>query len=284
MKSCLSFSVLFGAFMSDKRPIDELLEIMARLRDPEKGCPWDIEQTYETIAPHTIEEAYEVAEAIAEKDMEELKSELGDLMFQVVFYTQMAKEEGQFDFHDVVEAISNKMIERHPHVFADKIINTADAQTAAWEETKAAERKRKADKKGEILSALDGVATTLPALTRAVKLQKRAARVGFDWPDMEPVFDKIQEELNELKVEIHSDGAEERVAEEYGDLLFVIANLGRHIGVDPETVLAKTNRKFTRRFHHIEKRLAENGKALTESNLEEMDYYWDEAKKSEKGL
>jgi len=270
--------------MSDKRPIDELLEIMARLRDPENGCPWDIEQTYETIAPHTIEEAYEVVEAIAEKDMEELKSELGDLMFQVVFYTQMAKEEGLFDFHDVVEAISNKMIERHPHVFADKIINTADAQTAAWEETKAAERKRKADKKGQALSALDGVATTLPALTRAVKLQKRAARVGFDWPDMGPVFDKIHEELNELKVEIHSEGAEERIAEEYGDLLFVIANLGRHIGVDPETVLAKTNRKFTRRFHHIEKQLSEKGKALSDSNLEEMDYYWDDAKKMEKSL
>ncbi len=267
---------------SDISPITQLLEIMEKLRDPETGCPWDLEQTYATIAPHTIEEAYEVAEAIAENDMQELKSELGDLMFQVVFYAQMAREEGHFDFNDVVSAISEKMIERHPHVFGDKNIETADAQTVAWEETKARERQRKAESQGRELSVLDGVATTLPALTRSVKLQKRAAGVGFDWPDIHPVFDKIHEELNELKVEILAEGNAERIEEEYGDFLFVVANLGRHLGIDPETVLARTNKKFIRRFGGVEKKLKNAGKSVTESTLEEMDKLWDMVKDEEK--
>lgn len=263
-------------------PIEQLLEIMEKLRDPKNGCPWDIEQTFKTIAPYTIEEAYEVAEAIAEEDMVELKSELGDLMFQVVFYTQMAKEEGHFDFNDVVQAIADKMIARHPHVFGVKSIVDAEAQTIAWEEMKAEERKRAAEKKGRPLSVLDNVAHTLPALTRAIKLQNRAARVGFDWPDTAPVFDKIKEELEELRAEIVANDNPDRIAEEYGDFLFVVANLGRHIGVEPETILAQTNRKFTRRFHYIEERLRENNKSPETSSLEEMDHYWNEAKKTEK--
>jgi MazG family protein len=209
--------------------IDQLIEIMENLRDPESGCPWDLEQNFETIAPHTIEEAYEVAEAIARNDMQELKDELGDLMFQVVFYAQMAKEAGHFDFNDVVQAISEKMIRRHPHVFGTADIATAEAQTIAWEEVKARERAMKSasyrDAAPHPPSALDGVAETLPALTRAVKLQKRAARVGFDWPSITPVLDKIREELGELQAEIDTQGSETRIAEEYGDLLFVMANL-----------------------------------------------------------
>ncbi|GLQ07255.1 nucleoside triphosphate pyrophosphohydrolase [Sneathiella chinensis] len=263
-------------------PIDRLLEIMARLRDPDGGCPWDLEQSYATIAPHTIEEAYEVAEAIHEQDMEELKSELGDLMFQVVFYAQMAREEGHFDFNDVITAISDKMISRHPHVFGSKDIESADAQVVAWEETKAEERRQKAENNNhETVSALDGVAITLPALTRAVKLQNRAARVGFDWPDIEPVFDKIHEELDELKEEVKQDGGPARVAEEYGDLMFVMANLGRHLNLEPETVLRQANHKFTRRFKGVESKLRARGKTPSESSLQEMDNLWDQVKKEE---
>ncbi len=255
---------------------------MKTLRDPEKGCPWDKEQTFATIAPYTIEEAYEVAEAIAENDMEELKSELGDLMFQVVFYAQMAQEAGHFDFNDIVTAISEKMIQRHPHVFADRAIASPEAQSVAWEETKAEERRKKAERKGAVSSVLDGVAITLPSLTRAVKLQKRAAQVGFDWPDTFPVFDKIHEELNELKVEIHGNGSRDRIAEEYGDFMFVAANLGRHLGVDPEVALSKANRKFTRRFSGVEQKLKENGVTPEQSTLAEMDNLWDVVKASEK--
>ena len=267
---------------SDMQPIERLLDIMAHLRDPQTGCPWDIEQTFDTIAPYTIEEAYEVAEAIADKDMGELKSELGDLMFQVVFYTQMSKEEGGFDFNDVVSAVSDKMIARHPHVFGDGNIADAEAQTVAWEETKAKERQEKAERKGQAESALDGVARTLPAFTRAVKLQNRAARVGFDWPDTVPVFDKIEEELGELKHEIQSGGSSAKIAEEYGDFLFVVANLGRHLELDPETILEKANRKFTRRFQQVERKITESGKSINESSLEEMDNLWNEVKLEEK--
>lgn len=267
---------------SSNTPIDRLLEIMERLRDPIGGCPWDQEQTFDTIAPHTIEEAYEVAEAIADKDMEELKSELGDLMFQVVFYAQMAKEESAFDFNDIVNAISDKMLARHPHVFGETDIESADAQIIAWEETKAEERRKKAESKKGIHSALDGVAHTLPAFTRAVKLQNRAARVGFDWPDITPVFDKIHEELDELKAEIQEDSSKERIAEEYGDFLFVAANLGRHLGVDPETVLSQANRKFTRRFQQVEGKLKKLGKSPQESDLAEMDHLWNQVKVDEK--
>ncbi len=263
-------------------PINQLLDIMAQLRNPEGGCPWDLEQSFETIAPHTIEEAYEVAEAIANGDMDELKDELGDLMFQVVFYAQMAKEEGKFDFNDVVTAISEKMIRRHPHVFGSQEIASADAQTLAWEETKAMERAAKSDNgANQPPSALEGVANSLPALTRAVKLQKRAARVGFDWPDIIPVFDKISEELEELKTEIESNGSKDRIAEEYGDLMFVLANLGRHLEVEPETVLRQANRKFIRRFEAVEQHLLDQGKTPNESSLEEMDELWNQVKRDE---
>lgn len=271
-------------------PIDRLLAIMERLRAPDGGCPWDLEQTFETIAPHTIEEAYEVAEAIARGDMAELKDELGDLMFQIVFYAQMAKEIGAFDFNDVVRAVSEKMIRRHPHVFGTETIPTAEAQTIAWEEVKAQERAAKelartdaaAAGKAAPPSALDGVALALPALTRAVKLQKRAARVGFDWPSVAPVLEKIREELGELEAEIGRASNEARIAEEYGDLLFVIANLGRHLKLDPETVLRSANAKFVRRFNKVEERLAEKGKTPDESTLEEMDEIWNEIRAEDK--
>ena len=259
---------------------------MEILRDPKTGCPWDLEQNFETIAPHTIEEAYEVAEAIARNDMQELKDELGDLMFQVVFYAQMAKEAGHFDFNDVVRAISEKMIRRHPHVFGTADIATAEAQTIAWEEVKARERAMKSASNRDAAlhpsSALDGVAETLPALTRAVKLQKRAARVGFDWPSIMPVLDKIREELGELQAEIDTQGSEARIAEEYGDLLFVMANLGRHLHLEPETVLRAANRKFIRRFQVIEQALSEKGKTPAESNLEEMDEIWNKIRIQDK--
>jgi len=255
---------------------------MSKLRDPNGGCPWDLEQTFETIAPHTVEEAYEVAEAIADNDMVELKSELGDLMFQVVFYSQMAKENGDFDFNSVIDAISEKMIHRHPHVFGDQEITSADAQTAAWEETKAAERAAKAKGNTAMPSALDGVAKTLPSMTRALKLQNRAARVGFDWPDIEPVYDKIAEELGELKDEVRLDSPKDRLLDEFGDILFAVVNLGRHLQLDPETALASTNRKFTRRFQQVEKKLQSAGKDISNSDLLEMDKLWNEVKSEEK--
>lgn len=263
-------------------PIERLQAIMARLRDPESGCPWDLKQNFSTIAPHTIEEAYEVADAIANNDMDELKDELGDLMFQVVFYAQMSKEEGGFSFDEVVEGICDKMIRRHPHIFASKEILSADAQTRAWEETKALERARKAESRGhQTPSSLDGVSMSLPSLSRAVKLQNRAARVGFDWPDMGPVLDKLREELAELEYELDNHGGQTRIAEEYGDLLFVFANLGRHLKIDPETVLRQANSKFTRRFKAVEEKLDKIGKKPEDSTLAEMDGFWDEVKTEE---
>jgi ATP diphosphatase len=251
-----------------------LVSIMARLRDPETGCPWDIEQDFESIAPYTIEEGYEVADAIARKDMEGLRDELGDLLFQVVYHARMAEERGAFAFADVVRAIADKMVRRHPHVFgAESRDKTADQQTVDWERVKAAER--------GAAGALAGVAAGLPALTRAVKLQNRAARVGFDWPDAGAVLDKIAEETAEL-VEARDTGDAIRVREEYGDLLFVMANLARHLGVDPEAALRDANAKFTRRFEAIEAALAADGRGPADSSLAEMDALWDAAK--ERGL
>lgn len=258
----------------DQRPIDRLLAIMARLRGPH-GCPWDREQTFATIAPYTIEEAYEVADAIAREDMAALKDELGDLLLQVVFHAQMAAEAGQFDFEDVAAAIADKMVSRHPHVFGEARIESAAAQTLAWEERKAQERAAKA---GSGASALDGVALALPALTRAVKLQNRAARVGFDWPDAGPVYDKIAEELAELRAAPDPAAA----AEEYGDLLFAVANLARHLKIDPEAALRAANAKFERRFKAVEAKLRALGKAPEQSSLAEMDRLWDEAKAEER--
>ncbi|MEL6464529.1 MAG: nucleoside triphosphate pyrophosphohydrolase [Pseudomonadota bacterium] len=257
--------------------IERLLEIMRRLRDPETGCPWDIEQTFQTIAPYTIEEAYEVADAIERQDWAELEGELGDLLLQSVYHTAIGEEAGHFSFQSVVTNISNKMVARHPHVFGNESRNkSADEQTRDWEAIKAAERAGKAQK-----GALDGVALNLPALLRAVKLQKRAARVGFDWPETAQVLDKLQEEAAEL-VEARDTMGHEEMVDEMGDLLFVVANLARHLGVEPEEALRRTNAKFTRRFEAVEHLLADQGKLSQDSTLEEMDALWNQVKAQEK--
>jgi len=254
-----------------------LLEIMRRLRDPNSGCPWDIEQNFATIAPYTIEEAYEVADAIERKAWDELKGELGDLLFQSVFHAQMAAEAGLFNFDDVANTMSDKMVARHPHVFGDESRDkTAQQQTQDWEQIKAAERAARAQS-----GVLEGVAIGLPALLRAHKLQKRAARVGFDWPDITQVLDKLVEEAAELAEAKAQLGADE-IEEEMGDLLFVMANLARHLGVEPEAALRRANAKFTRRFAHIEAALAQQGKTPQQSNLAEMDALWNSAKAVDK--
>ncbi len=261
--------------------LDRLLAIMTRLRDPNGGCPWDLEQSFATIVPHTIEEAYEVADAIAQNDMPGLKGELGDLLFQVVFYAQMAQEAGDFAMVDIIESINNKMIERHPHVFSEEKIETVAAQTVAWEARKAEERAKNA-KAGEPVSALDGVALGLPALTRADKLQKRAARVGFDWPETDQVLDKVREELAEVQAEIDTQAPQERLIDEIGDLLFVCANLARHLKVDPEASLRQANGKFERRFRRIETILAAEGKTTEQVDLDRMEAAWQQAKREER--
>jgi nucleoside triphosphate diphosphatase len=254
--------------------LPRLVAIMARLRDPEAGCPWDLEQDFDSIAPYTIEEAYEVADAIARRDMAGLEGELGDLLLQVVYHARMAEEAGAFALPEVIRAISDKMVRRHPHVFgSDSREKSAGQQTADWERLKAAERAAAP----EPVSALAGVAAGLPALTRAVKLQNRAARVGFDWPDAGAVLDKIAEETAEL-VEARDAGDGGRLAEEYGDLLFVMANLARHLRIDPEAALRAANAKFTRRFEAIEAALAAGGRTPADSTLAEMDALWDAAK------
>jgi ATP diphosphatase len=263
--------------------VDQLLEIMRKLRDPEDGCPWDIEQTFETIAPYTIEESYEVAEAIADNDMPSLKDELGDLLFQVVFHAQMASEAGHFDFADVVENLCEKMIRRHPHVFAGATVEDADAQTAAWEAHKEKERAQKARDEGREPSVLDGVALSYPALMRSVKLAARAARVGFDWPDAEPVVDKINEEMHELSAELvaHKDGAVNQAAieSEMGDILFAYANLARFLKVDPEQALRGTNQRFESRFRRMEHILDTQGKAPQDQSLDYLEALWQQAKR-----
>ncbi len=269
--------------MTDKRPIDDLLDVMARLRDPDSGCPWDVEQTFETIAPYTIEEAYEVADAIAHGDMDQLEDELGDLLFQVVFYAQMSREAGGFDFEAVANRIATKMRDRHPHVFGEAEERTSKGQTVAWETHKAEERERRAANSGQRPSVLDGVALALPALMRAQKLQKRAAREGFDWPELNPVVAKIREELEELEAEIAAGGPERRLREEAGDLLFACVNLARHLGVDAEVALRDTNTKFERRFRHVEQALENSGRTPSDSDLDEMDALWNDAKAAERG-
>ena len=233
---------------SEEPPIHRLLALMARLRDPERGCPWDLEQDFATIAPHTIEEAYEVADAIDRQDMPALRDELGDLLFQVVFYAQMARERGAFDFDAVAEAITDKMIRRHPHVFGKASIATAEAQTRAWEDHKATERRARAEAEGRAPSILDGVTAALPALSRALKLQNRAARAGFDWPAADQVLEKIEEEVAEVRTELAEGADAERVSGEIGDLLFAVVNLARHLKLDPESALRHANAKFERRI------------------------------------
>ncbi len=257
--------------------IERLLEIMRRLRDPGTGCPWDIEQTFQTIAPYTIEEAYEVADAIERQDWAELEGELGDLLLQSVYHAAIGAEAGHFTFQSIVTNISNKMVARHPHVFGDESRDkSAVQQTRDWEAIKASERAGKAQ-----AGTLDGVATNLPALLRALKLQKRAARVGFDWPDTSHVLDKLQEEAAEL-VEARDTLDHDQMVDEMGDLLFVVANLARHLDIDPEEALRRTNAKFTRRFGAIEAELATRGKRPTDSTLDEMDALWNDAKAREK--
>ena len=261
-----------------REPMARLLAVMAWLRDRQHGCPWDVDQTFRTIAPYTIEEAYEVADAIERDDLAALKEELGDLLLQVVYHAQMAREVGAFGFADVAAAIADKMVDRHPHVFGDARIATAEAQSVSWEARKAAERAaRKSEAAGP--GALDGVARALPALMRAEKIQKRAARVGFDWEKTGPVIDKIEEELGELRTELAQEAVDQaRLADELGDVLFAVANLARHCKVDPEAALRATNDKFERRFRHIERRLAENGRKPADATLEEMEALWQEAK------
>ena len=273
--------------MNDNNPAwptkttDDLLRIMAKLRDPDGGCPWDVEQDFASIAPYTIEEAYEVADAIEQSDMESLKGELGDLLLQVVFHAQMASEAGHFEYADVVNAVSEKMVVRHPHVFGDVSIEDADAQTKAWEDQKAAERAAKAEASGRVASVLDDVARGLPALMWAEKLQKRAARVGFDWPTVEPVFDKVREELDEVSVEIDRGSDPARLEDELGDVLFTCVNLARKLGTDPETALRRTNAKFERRFRDVETFAAKDGKFLNDLDIEALEALWERAKEAE---
>ena len=258
--------------------LNDLLAVMAKLRDRVGGCPWDLEQTFATVAPYTIEEAYEVADAIARGDLSDLKEELGDLLLQVVFHSRIAEEQGAFAFDDVAQAITDKMVRRHPHVFGDAAFADKAAQTNDWETRKAAERAAKGAHRSGVL---DDVPVALPALTRAEKLTKRAARVGFDWPDLASVMEKLREETLELEVEIAA-GDLHKAQEELGDLLFVCANLARKLGCDPETALRQANGKFIRRFKHIEAKLAEQGRKPEESDLAEMDALWNDAKRIER--
>jgi nucleoside triphosphate diphosphatase len=257
------------------RPIDRLIAVMARLRDPERGCPWDREQDFATIAPYTIEEAYEVADAIERADLAALKDELGDLLLQVVFHARMAEEAGHFAFDDVAAAISDKMVRRHPHVFGDADIGSVAAQNEAWEAHKAAERQQA----GAADSVLDGVALALPALLRAAKVSRRAARIGFDWPDADSVIDKIEEELDEIEDEIDDDAPKAVLEEEVGDLLFAAANLARKLEIEPETALRRATAKFERRFRQVETLARERGIGR---DLDELEDLWDEVKRAEK--
>jgi nucleoside triphosphate diphosphatase len=266
------------------RDIARLLEIMAALRTPGSGCPWDLEQNFETIAPYTLEEAYEVADAIARGDLADLQDELGDLLLQVVFHARMAQEQGAFDFGDVVDTITTKLIRRHPHVFADEQGRTAEAVKGLWERIKAEERAQRADR-GEAApaGALAGVPIALPALTRALKLQSKAGRVGFDWNDPRAVLAKIREEADEIEAELDdADSTHEHAASEVGDLLFAVVNLARHLRAEPEAILRATNLKFERRFASIERALAARGKTPKDATLAEMDALWDAAKAAEK--
>jgi ATP diphosphatase len=268
--------------MEASRNIARLIEIMAALRTPGTGCPWDLEQDFATIAPYTLEEAYEVADAIARSDMADLREELGDLLLQVVFHARMAEERGAFDFGDVVETITEKLLRRHPHVFGDARGLTPESVKELWERIKGEEKAHKnTQQSGDNAGALAGVPVALPALTRALKLQAKAGKVGFDWNDPMAVLAKIREEADEIEAAIRS-GEQGHAAAEVGDLLFAVVNLARHLDADPEAVLRATNRKFERRFASIERALAARGKSPSETTLAEMDALWDEAKAAEK--
>ncbi len=260
--------------MTDRTAIDRLIDIMARLRDPERGCPWDVEQTFRTIAPYTVEEAHEVADAIEREDFDDLRDELGDLLFQVVFHARMAEEQSRFGFDDVAGAIADKLVRRHPHVFGDASFDNVEQQSANWEAIKAAER---AEKGQADESVLDGVSRGLPALRRAVKLQKRAARVGFDWPDVDPVFDKLHEEAEELRAALANDDAD-NIEEEIGDLLFAVTNLARKLDVDPGAALRRCNHKFERRFRTMEEMARDRAIDLADLDHDELEAVYEAAK------
>ncbi len=272
--------------MKPSKDIARLIEIMAALRTPVTGCPWDLEQDFASIAPYTIEEAYEVADAIERDDMDDLREELGDLLLQVVYHAQMAEEAGEFGFGDVVEAVTTKMIRRHPHVFGSETARGAGMAKGMWEAIKAEE---KAEKRARRLARglpaedngagyLDGVPLPLPALVRALKLQQKAARVGFDWAEPEPILDKIEEEIGEFREALQS-GDTTAMKDEFGDMLFAFVNLGRHLGIEPEDALRGTNDKFRDRFHHVERALVSGGRTLEEASLDEMEALWQEAKR-----
>ena len=276
--------------MEASKDISRLIEIMAALRNPQGGCPWDIVQTFETIKPYTIEEAYEVADAIERNDLDDLCDELGDLLLQVVFHARMAEEAGAFAFGDVVEAITAKMIRRHPHVFAVSGAETADDVKLQWDDIKRQEKELRAARRAKSgivedfkAGHLGSVQRSFPALTEALKIQERAAKVGFDWSEPEPILDKIEEEIAELR-EALKEGRKDKVADELGDLIFAVVNIGRHVKADPEQALRGTNTKFRRRFHHIETELAANGENLDDATLERMEALWQAAKQIERAL
>ena len=281
-----SGEMAYGAGMKPSKDISRLIEIMAALRDPATGCPWDVEQNFKSIAPYTIEEAYEVADAIARDDLADLREELGDLLLQVVYHSRMAEEEHIFEFGDVVEAITTKMIRRHPHVFGDEQARSAGMAKGMWEKIKAQEKAERREKRADPSHIdggyLDSVPVAMPALTRALKLQERAAKVGFDWKEAVPILDKIEEEIGELRAAMTA-GEQASIKDEFGDVLFAMVNFARHLNLDAESALTGTNDKFRSRFHFVESVLRDQGRSLQDASLDEMETLWQKAKEARSG-